>query len=135
MQNVFFLVIVFLGLVVLQWQNYVRLAKDAEAGPTDLSLGEWIKHTLIELICDIVLFVAFCLKVDLGLGEKLANLATHGDSSTANSLSFAGAIAIATLIYKTVQLTILPLINGLLKLQTARKLLRNKVAEAGEAAK
>ena len=124
------LIVTLLVLIAMFVQNYIQLAADAEASPTELTFKEWLKHTWLEIILNFGCLTALFLGVDIGLADQLANLAGKGIDSNA----FVGAIAVgvgtATAIRRLVQLTLLPLFGFILKTKTARAALRAKVEEA-----
>jgi len=123
------LAIVFLTIIGLFWQRWQQLSNDANSSPTDLTFGEWAKHTAIEFGFNVLAFIAYCLGVNVSLGEQVATQATDG-ATQAQLLTITAAIASGVAIYKFVQVTLLPLWNGLTGAITARKLLRNKVEDA-----
>jgi len=125
--NYFLLAVVLFTIAALFVQSYIKLSADAEAGPASLTIGEWLKHTWLEIGLNVLSFVAFALNVDIGLAEKATEVATQGNVDAATSLTFAGAVAAGMAIYKTVQLTLLPLFNAILGARTARRVLRDKL--------
>lgn len=125
------LLLILTGLIIfVQFgQNYVQLANDAEASPTELSFNEWLKHTWLEIILNLGCFAALCFGIDIGLGEHLATVAASGDPTNLFMITVATAVATAAGIRKIVQLTLLPMFSFLFKARTARKVLRDKVSE------
>ncbi len=128
MQNLI-LIVTFLSLVGLFVQNYVQLSQDAEASPTELTFKEWLKHTWLEIILNLLCFGAVCFGINIGLNEKAVEVAV-GSQSDAFKLAFVSALATATAIKKFVQVTLLPIFSALFNARTARSLLRDKVIDA-----
>lgn len=129
MQTLFFIGI-FIVLVGLFVQNYFQLAADAEASPTDLSFGEWLKHSWLEIVLNLGCFAALCFGIDIGLADKASLIAADGDASNAFLIMISAAIATATGIKKLVQFTLLPMFSLIFKSKSARNLLREKVVQA-----
>lgn len=126
--HTFLLAVVLLTIIGLFWQRWTQLNNDAEPGPANITFSEWAKHTVIEFILDVLVFTGYCFGINIGIGEKVATQVS-GDLPP-ELLTISAAIATGLLIYKTVQVTILPIWNGITGAVTARKLLRNKVEVA-----
>lgn len=125
--KILLLAVTFLTLVAMFAQSYTKLQNDAGVVGPNLSFNEWLRHTAVEIVLNLLLFIAVCLGINIGLAEKISHVATS-DEISAFSVAFSGAVATGTLIYKTVQLTFLPLWNSLTGAVTARKLLRDKIS-------
>lgn len=114
-------------LAAMFFQKYNDTMNDAEAGPASLTFSEWIRHSVVEMILDLAVFVALCAGVNIDFIIKAAQTGTD-TGSQANLVSIVGAVAMGTAIYKGVQLVILPIFNAFTGGTTARKKLRNKLA-------
>ena len=129
MQTVFF-ILIFLVLAGLFVQNYLESNANQDASPVELTFKEWLQHTWLEIILNIICFTLFCFGIDIGLGEKAAVVAADGSNDTAIKIMLVAAFATATAIKKLVQFTLLPVVAGLIKARNAKKLLRDKMRTA-----
>lgn len=128
--QIFLLGMVLVSLIGLFYQDYQKLVNDTEALPVDLEPKNWFKHTAVEIVLNLVLFVAFVLKVDLNSLLKAAETVADGAGTFTDVTSIAGAIATAALIHKVVQVTLLPMWNWITGGTTARQNLRNRTARS-----
>ncbi len=125
--KILLLVVTFLTLIAMFAQAYAKLQNDADVVKPNITFAEWLKFTAVEIVLNLVLFAAMCLGINLNLAEKISQLATS-DEISAFSVAFGGAVAAGMSIYKTVQLTLLPIWNSLTGAATARKVLREKIS-------
>lgn len=126
--QIFLLILVAVFLAILFLQSYLKLTNDAEAGPAELTPSEWWKHTAVEILLNVVLYIALCMKLDINAIMSAASTVAGSVGTFTEVTSIGGAMGTALLIYKTVQFTLLPLWNKLTGAKTARKKLREKVA-------
>lgn len=125
--KILLLMVTFFTLVGLFSQAYAKTQNLANVVTPSMTLKEWLKFSAVEIVANLLLFTAMCLGINVGLAEKVSEIATS-DTSSAFAVQFGGAVAAGTLIYKTVQFTILPLWNSLTGAVTANKALREKIA-------
>lgn len=134
MQQIFLLGIVLLTLILIFLQRYQQIKKDAAVSTADLTFWEWLEHSAIEIVFNIVFFIALCMGINIDSLIHATQTVTE-NARQADQVSILGAIATGTAIYKGVQFTVLPLFNWISGAKTARAKLRNKVAEVAEVSK